>query len=142
MWRDRRVFRFALLVWSFWPVLVPIYLSGLFIREQYGIRVTVLNESASVLHKVALLVKEGGETQQLNDLAPDGRDRVYFLPKSDSHIDLTFSDGRKTTVKTVIGYVEYGYCGRADINVLPTGEVKSVERISVWGCWGSWLDFL
>jgi hypothetical protein len=122
--------------------LVLLYLLGIFVRGQYGIALSVHNISGKPLQTVRIKVQPRGDDHSIGQLGDGQRVRFFVLPRTESHIELMFTDGGESHVETVVGYVESGYCGGADIKILPGEKVISSERIDPVFCARSWLDFM
>jgi hypothetical protein len=118
-----------------------LYALGVFVRGQYGIRVSVSNMSGQSLHEVKLNLEPRGETRDLGNLGNGQGARVFVRPRTESHVSLTFRSANETHVETVVGYVESGYCGNAEVKVLPHEKVTSTESIDPVFCKKSWLAF-
>jgi hypothetical protein len=136
-WSARR--RFLLIAV---PVLL-VYVSGVFARQRYGIRVDILNEGRERLRAVRLKVGGTGGREKkydLPELAPGAHARAYVQPVTESDISLEFTDEKGNVhVDTVMGYAEAGYCGTAISAVSSEEKVKSTSSL---GCWKSWFDFM
>ena len=123
--------------------LVIFYVTGVLVRAEYGIRVTIHNESGAPVHNLSLKVVDRGKTYALGDLSSGAQERTFVEPVTESQVHLTFLDtNNKSRITTIVGYAEKGYCGNVDATILPNGDVKSRERMSVAFCWGSWFDFI
>jgi hypothetical protein len=126
--------------------LLLFYVTGVIVRQQYGIGVVVRNESGETLRQVSLKVEsigDRGKRYNLRDLLSGGHVRVYAQPVTESHINLEFMDVRsKLHTETVVGYAEAGYCGNAKATILPGGKTKLTEDIDAVFCGKSWLDFI
>lgn len=123
--------------------LAVVYVAGVLVRGQYGIRITISNQSREVVKHAALKEQTHGPRYDLGDIEVGQRKRVFIQPKTEAHIELLFDDAAGSRHnQVVVGYVEQGYCGRAETAVLPAGRVVSSEQIDVLFCKGSWLDFI
>lgn len=120
---------------------ILLYALGVFVRGRYGIRVSVSNMSGQSLHEVKLNLEPRGESRDLGDLGNGEGARVFMRPRTESHVSLTFKSANEARVETVVGYVESGYCGSAEVEVLPHEKVTSTESIDPVFCRKSWLDF-
>jgi hypothetical protein len=119
------------------------YIAGLYVREHYGIAVIIQNASGKSLRQVSVKVEPTGRMVSVGHLAPAEHRRVFVTPQTESHISLEYTDaGGQPHVETVVGYVEAGYCGKAEVTVLPEEKVTSKETIDPVMCWNSWLGFL
>jgi hypothetical protein len=119
-----------------------IYLAGIGIRERYGIRIIVRNETGQILREVQLNVEAGGRHYTLGQLPPGSRRSVFVQPLTESRVDLVLvSQDGTNRVATVVGYAEQGYCGNADVAIVGDGRIDSRDGVKA-GCWGSWFDFM
>jgi hypothetical protein len=118
-----------------------LYVIGVFVRGHYGISVSVRNSSGQMLRQVHIQVPARGTEYDLGQLATGARVRIFVQPRAESHIALALVDASGPHVETIVGYVEAGYCGEADVEILPGAKVTSVERIDPICCKRSWLDF-
>jgi len=120
-----------------------VYALGIFVRQRYGIRVEIRNETGEMVRQVSVKVGGAGgrgKTYVLADLAPTARARVYVQPLTESDISFKFTDATGNVhVDTLVGYAEAGYCGTATSTI---SSEKKVEITSNLGCWKSWLDFI
>jgi hypothetical protein len=121
--------------------LALLYVVGLFVREHYGIAVSIRNHSGQSLREVRIQVPARGAEFNLGELANGKSVRIFVQPRAESHIALAFADATGPHAETIVGYVEAGYCGKAEVEILPGEMVKSVERIDPIWCKKSWLDF-
>jgi hypothetical protein len=123
--------------------LFLIYVTGVTVRQRYGIGIAVRNESGETLRQVSVKVEsigDRGKRYNLFDLVPSGRAHIYVTPVTESHIKLEFTDARgKVHVETVVGYAESGYCGTATATVLTEDRVDTISHLV---CRKSWLDFI
>ena len=123
--------------------LFVLYVVGVIVRRQFGVRVIVSNESGEALRQVSVKVEsigDRGKRSNLYYLAPGGRVRLYAQPITESHINLEFMDARnKLHTETVVGYVEAGYCGIAKATILPGDKIHTISDPA---CWKSWFDFI
>ena len=122
--------------------LILLYLLGVFVRGQYGIALSVHNTSGKTLQEVRVKVQPRGDDHNIGQLGDGQQVRIFVRPRTESHIELMFTDAGDSHVETVVGYVESGYCGGADIKILPGEKVVSRERIDPVLCARSWLDFM
>jgi len=122
--------------------IVLLYLIGIFVRGQYGIAVSLHNFSGHQLREISVKVEPGGKDYKVGVLADQGRAKVFVQPRTESHITLRYSDGTGSHLETVVGYVESGYCGKAEIKILPQDKVSSSESIDPVFCKRSWLEFM
>src|SRR5436189_3557913 len=100
--------------------LILFYALGLFVREQYGIAVIIRNESGRSLRQIRVKAEPTGRVISVGDLANEKRTRVFVEPQTESHISLGYTDASgQPHVEIVVGYVEAGYCGKAEVTVLP-----------------------
>ena len=135
----RITLRIALLIGA----LLLFYVAGIFVRQQYGIKILVNNQSGEVLRHVILKEETHGPQHDLGDLGIGIRRHIFVQPRTESHINLEFLDsGGISHTELVVGYVESGYCGRATAIVQPGGKVNVKENIDIVFCKGSWLDFV
>ena len=88
-----------------------------------------------------MTLKPRGENYDLGLLGDQREVRMFFRPRTESHIALTIMDATGPHIETVVGYVEAGYCGKAQVEILPGEKIRSVERIDPVWCKKSWLDF-
>ena len=122
--------------------LLVFYVVGVIVRNQFGVRVIVSNESGEALRQVSLKVETRGKRYSLPDFAAGQHRRVFVEPVGESHINLEFLDARnKVHSELVVGYVETGYCGTAKAVILPEGRVESTDFIPELVCWKGWLGF-
>ena len=123
--------------------LFALYVLGLFVRGEYGIEIIVGNASDKPLRNVRAIVESRGKSYDLGDIAPNKQLRVFLSPVTESNINLDYVDDRGARhVDTVVGYVEKGYCGKAEVTILPGNKTVSNEKIDLLACWRSWLDFI
>ena len=123
--------------------LVSFYAVGLFVREQCGIAIIIHNASGKSLRQMKVRVEPTGRVISVGDLANEKGTRVFVRPQTESHISLEYLDASgQPHADSVVGYVEAGYCGKAEVTVLPDDRVGAKETIDVLMCWGGWLDFL
>jgi hypothetical protein len=122
--------------------VLVLYILGIFVRGEYGIAILVCNATKEPLRHVLVKVESRGEHHDLGDLGAEKHTRVFVRPATESHITLEYVDstGRPRS-ETVVGYVEAGYCGKAEVTVFPD-RIISNEKIDLIMCWRSWLDFL
>ena len=130
-----------------WLVSIPfgvvlLYLLGILVRGRYGIAVSVHNVSGESLRDVSLELEPHGDGYQLGALSNEGHARAFIQPRTESHIVLQYADGTGPHVETIVGYVESGYCGKAEVNILPQHKFTSRENIDPVFCKKSWLDFM
>ena len=119
------------------------YVLGLFVREQYGIAIVIQNESGGALRRIRVKAEPTGRVISLGDLANEQHTRVFVEPRTESHIRLGYTDASgQPHVEIVVGYAEAGYCGEAEVKVLPGDKATSKENIDPVICWNSWLGFL
>ena len=124
---------------SIFGLLLFLYVLGVLVRGRFGIAVSVHNLSGKTLQRTHLTLQPRGEEYDLG-LPGDQREvRIFFRPRAESHVALTIMDA--TGVETVVGYIEAGYCGKAEVEILPGEKINSVERIDPLWCKKSWLDF-
>ena len=122
--------------------VILLYLLGVLVRGQFGIAVCVHNVSGQSLQGIRIKVEPSGKDYDLGRLVDQERARVFVEPRTESHVALQYTDASGPHGETVVGYLEYGYCGKADINILPEGKVTSSENIDPLLCKKSWLDFM
>jgi hypothetical protein len=117
-----------------------LYFLGARERRSSAIRVEIRNLSVEQLHDVTIKVESRGRTYNLANLNPGEQKHIFAEPVTESHIvaEFTHADGQRQS-KTVFGYAEAGYCGRAELTILPENKLRSTEDL---GCWSSWWDFL
>jgi hypothetical protein len=120
--------------------LILVYAAGTGFRERYGIRVEVKNETPAPLKKVRIEVQDSGAHSRVDDIAVGGNHRAFIQPKTESHIDLTFlgQDGTEHA-GTVVGYAEYGYCGRVNVTVRAGYRIDSTDLMQ--DCSRGWFAF-
>ena len=120
-----------------------LYSIGLLVRRNYGISVVVHNTSQETVSQVSVKVESLGNRggrYELPDLRPGDQKRIFVRPVTESHINLEFTDfNKKHYSETVYGYDESGYCGAAEVTILPQNRV--VSHIAP-ACWKSWFDFI
>lgn len=117
-----------------------VYVAGLGVRRQYGIRVVVRNLTTTALRDVRINVESRGKRHMLGDIPAGNQRSIFVQPITESRIDLGFADPNGVNrVVTIVGYVEQGYCGDAAVTIYPDNRVESSSRL---GCWRSWLDFM
>jgi hypothetical protein len=118
------------------------YVVGVFAREQYGIGISVTNQSSETIHQVHVKVERKGKPYELPDLEPGQTKRLFVEPVGESNVNLRFTDSRgQRHDEVLVGYVESGYCGNAKATTLPNGQISTKERINVAFCYGSWFEF-
>ena len=122
--------------------VVLLYLLGIFVRGRYGISVSVHNVSGESLRDMSLKVEPQGGSHDCGVLSNEGHARAFLQPRTESHIVLQYTDGTGTHMETIVGYVEYGYCGKAEVSILPRHNITSRENIDPVFCKKSWLDFM
>lgn len=122
--------------------VVVLYLLGIFVRGRYGIAVSVHNVTGESLRDVSLRIEPQGEGHSLGVLSDQKQARAFLQPRTESHIVLQYTDAVGTHMETVVGYVESGYCGKAEVSILPKHNVTSRETIDPVLCKKSWLDFM
>ena len=122
--------------------IVLLYLLGIFVRGRYGIAVSVRNASGESLRNVSLKLEPPGIDYQFGVLSNEERAKAFVRPRTESHIVLQYADGTGPHVETIVGYVESGYCGMAEVSILPEHKFKSSENIDPVFCKKSWLDFM
>lgn len=122
--------------------VVVLYVLGILVRGQYGIAVSVHNLSEHSLREVKVRLEPQGKDYNLGELADLQRNRVFVQPRTESHIALQYTDANGPHVETVVGYVESGYCGKAEIKILPANKLTSSEEIDPIFCRKSWFDFM
>jgi len=93
------------------------------------------------LQQAHLTLKPRGQEYDLGLLGNQREVRIFFRPRTESHIALTIMGATGPRVETVVGYVEAGYCGKAEVEILPGERINSIERIDPVWCKKSWLDF-
>ena len=119
-----------------------LYLLGIFVRGRYGIAVSVHNVSGETLRDIIVTLEPRGKRYQLGALADAERARTFVEPSTESHVVLHYIGSDGPHVETIVGYVESGYCGKAEVSVLPNHKVISSETIDPVFCKRSWLDFM
>jgi hypothetical protein len=123
--------------------LVVLYVLGVVVRGEYGIAIVVHNATNEPLRQLEIKVESRGELHDLGNVGAGRHARVFVRPVTESHITLEYTDNAGMPhTETVVGYVEAGYCGKADVTVLPGDKITSNERIDLIMCWRSWLDFV
>ena len=118
-----------------------LYVLGVLVRGRFGIAVSVRNMSGKSLQQAHLTLKPRGEEYDLGLLGDQREVRIFFRPRTESHIALTIMGATGPRVQTVVGYVEAGYCGKAEVEILAGERINSVESIDPLWCKKSWLDF-
>ena len=119
------------------------YAVGVATRQRFGIGIFVDNQSGETLREVIVKVEGKGKAYRLPDLAPGDRRRVFVQPVGESRVDIHFKDASgKPRVEPVVGYVESGYCGSAEVTILPDGKATLKENIDTTFCRRSWLAFI
>ncbi len=128
--------RIALIV----AALLTLYISGIVVRERYGLRVTVRNQGSGILRDVGLKVQERGGKYPLGDIRPGDQKRLFVQPVTESHIDVEFV-GADNVVhsETIVGYAEAGYCGSVTVTMRTAARSEVNSRLD---CWRSWLEFI
>jgi hypothetical protein len=123
--------------------ILLIYILGMFVREQYGIAVVIRNASGQPLRQLRITNEPRGSGYDLGDLAPQKKVRVFVRAGGESHLNLEYTDmvGVRHS-ELVVGYIEGGYCGKAEVNVLSRDKVASHEKIDPVACIGGWFDFI
>jgi hypothetical protein len=93
-----------------------------------GVLVTVRNSQAEALETVSLRVT--GNEYQLGDIAPGAATSARVHPTSDSHVVVVTKgvDARPREV-VIDTYLERGSGGTLEIELLPGGDTKVVDRI-------------
>src|SRR6266480_7768809 len=119
--------------------LILLYLTGLILRDRYGILIVITNSSGDTLEGVTVIVTGSLERKNIyvaGTLAPGKRTRLFVRPTTESHInlDLVHSTGEHQE-ETIAGYVEGGYCGKIAVSIFPDGMVKGDEKIDPVTCW-------
>jgi hypothetical protein len=114
--------------------LTVIYVSGVFVREQYGIGMLIQNKSGGALHQVVIKLDDDvgkNRTYPLSDIAPNDRARIYVLPTAASVINLEWASpaGERQT-ELLSGYVESGYCGNLKVSIYPGSKSEITGKIS------------
>jgi hypothetical protein len=134
--------RVAKFIWSGIGILL-IYILGVFVREQYGIAIVIRNASGQPLRQLRIQNEPRGRGYDVGDLAPQKKVRVFVKPGEESHLNLEYTDivGVRHS-ELVVGYIEGGYCGKAEVNVLSRYKVTSDEKINQVACVGGWFDFI
>jgi hypothetical protein len=135
--------RTAVRVFLSFIALLLFYIAGVVVRGQYGFRIAIGNQSGEILKHAALKEQTHGPRYDLGDIEIGQRKHLFIQPKTEAHIELLFDDaaGRQHS-GLVVGYVEGGYCGRAEAVVQPGGRVDAKEHVDILFCKGSWLDFI
>jgi hypothetical protein len=120
--------RVAKFIWSGVGILL-IYILGVFVREQYGIAVVIRNASGQPLRQLRIKSEPRGGGYDLGELSPQKKVRVFVKPGEESHLNLEYTDivGVRHS-ELVVGYIEGGYCGKAEVNVLSRDKVASDEK--------------
>lgn len=121
--------------------LGSVYILGVVVRGHYGIAVDIHNASGHTLERSMLRVERDGTEHDLGDLAPGKQTRTFIQPVRESHIVLKYQVAGVEHTETIVGYVESGYCGKAEVTVLADDRVVSKESIDLVLCKRSWLDF-
>lgn len=120
-----------------------VFVLGFIVRQRYGIRVDIRNQSVETLARPRLKVEcfgRQGKDYILPDLPAGAHARVYVQPLTESSISLEFADAKGIVhIETIVGYAEGGYCGTAMSTI---SSEKKVHSISTLGCWKSWFDFI
>jgi len=119
-----------------------LYLLGVFVRGRYGIQVDIQNVSGESLRDVGVKLEPQEEAHQLGALSNGARVRTFVQPRTESHIVLQYADNSGTHMETIVGYIESGYCGKAEVSILPQHKATSSENIDPVFCKRSWLDFM
>jgi hypothetical protein len=117
-------------------------LLGVFVRGRYGIEVSVHNVSGQALRDMHLKLEPDGRDFPLGVLTSEERARVFVQPRRESHIILQYADASGTHTQTIVGYIESGYCGKAEVSIFSQHKVTSRESIDPVFCNKSWLDFM
>lgn len=118
------------------------YLLGIFVRGQYGIAIAVRNLSGETLQDITVKVEPQGLAYPLGVLSNERHTRAFVQPRTESHVVLQYADGAGTQRLTVVGYAEAGYCGKAEVIILPEHKFKANENLDPVFCRKSWLDFM
>jgi hypothetical protein len=121
--------------------IVFFYSLGVFVRGRYGIVVSVHNVSGQSLRDVSVNVEPSGKERYLGAISDRQSDRAFVQAQTESHIALRYTDASGTHIETVVGYIESGYCGKAEVSILPD-HITSSENIDPVFCKGGWLDFM
>ena len=123
--------------------LLLFYVMGVIVRRQYGIGISVRNESGETLRQICVRVEsiaDRGKRYTLPDLVSGGCAHIYVSPVTESHVNVEFTDARgKLHVETMVGYAESGYCGTAKLTILSGDRVDTDSKLV---CQKSWLDFI
>ncbi len=91
--------------------VLVLYVVGVIVRHQLGIRVIISNESGEALRQVSVKIEsigDRGKRSNLYYLAPGGRVRVYAQPVTESRINLEFMDARNKLHTETLGTLRLG----------------------------------
>jgi len=123
--------------------VVLLYVLGVFVRQRFGIGITLRNETSENLRNVQIRIKSRGPTYNLADLNPGQKHHLFVTPVTESNVNTLFTDaaGRKHD-EIVVGYAEQGYCGNATVIIRRGGSTQVSEHVDPVFCARSWLDFL
>jgi len=135
--------RYRRMIFGFSVVLcVPLlYVIGDSVRQRAGIRVDIRNASGEELRGISIKVEaleNRGNRYTVPSLRPGEVKHVFVEPVTESSVVVDFTRANGTTQsKTVFGYAEAGYCGNAELTVLPDEKLESNE---VFSCSKGWFD--
>ncbi len=72
--------------------LLLLYIVGVVVRGQYGVRIVITNQSAEILRHAALKKQTPGPRYDPGDIGVGQRKRVFVQPKTEAHIEVLFED--------------------------------------------------
>ena len=123
-------------------LLIVLYLLGVGVRKHYGIQIAIENLSGHTMQELRVNDEPAGRVHRIGNLLNGQVERVFVQPTMESHITLQFQGVNGVTgVQTIVGYVDSGYCGKAEVNVLAGDRVTSAESIDPVFCRESWAAF-
>ena len=122
--------------------IIFLYVLGIFVRGEFGIEVSIHNVSGEPLRDMHLKIQPVGRDISLGVLSNEKRVRAFVQTRTESHIVLQYADASGTHSDTIVGYVESGYCGKAEVSISSQNKVTSRESIDPVFCKKRWIDFM
>jgi hypothetical protein len=123
-------------------IILLVYVAGASVRSRSGIRIAIQNTSGSTLENV--VVKLENKPPYIVGKISSGYTRnIFLLPGAESNIRLDFNDSSGARHTAIIaGYVESGYCGEINTQILPGLKIESRDQSFAEWNWKSWYGFL
>ena len=124
--------------------ILLLYVLGVFVRERYGVRVVVRNDSAGLVQKVSVKF-DGWEyhyQQVVPDVVPGQRISLFVNPRRKSYVTMEFTGPDVRHAQTAEDYVYANECDSLIFTVNASGWVEEaiVYHQFIYG--DSWFGFV